>query len=1145
MASLVNPFNINGNYPIAGQDNDSQGFRDNFTNIKNNFIFIKQEVEDLQSKVILKSALSGSSLDNNFLGSQVKNIQTKNQSETVYDWGEVGAATATEIQLDLALGNIHKLNATGSIKINSVIKNWPAALQFARLLFYVNISSVENTLELPSTLTTDLSGIPGLRTVSSSRLITFTDPGDYIFEFSSVDSGTTTFVRELTRGNPVFRDPNFYMAGIGGYPTPTLRLGWGNLFAVSAKIDSNTKAGTDTFSVRGGVTSFQNFADGGNNPATMTQAGFSVAKSRTADPGAAGAANPTETVVNTGDYIGYFNGLAFTKNKDDSNNSYQQVAAIGMYATGSNTSYGLGGNIVISTKRDGGVMTPAVTIDNDQNVIITGCLTVNGTTTTINSTVMTVDDKNIIVASGAASATLANGAGLSVDTAFANIEYVNSGLTLASDDRWSFNKAVTIGMPSTLSNSTATGALVVQGGVGVGGDLNVGGTFGLASTTDATSSTTGAFSVAGGISAQKNIIAGTNLYSNATTTASNLNAGAFQVQGGAAIKGNLYVGGQTVDGALKGGMFVLAGSRATDVSTGALVVKGGVGIAGNLYVGDAGGANGLVITSTLRTNGTAMINSNADARSATAALRVIGGTLFESNVVIGIGSGSQGRVFIDNSENVTAGDISTGGLVLGNGSARVGMSVSGDINIGTSDSGSIFILNREAARGTPITSPIKPNETVLTGGNPTLGAMTALGGVNVFGNLHIGQPHDGTSYDNNTNTWSGVYNGATTKPVGAWSGNLVLNSGAWATNFNSGALQIKQVILADGSTSDGGLGVAGNVYANGASYLGGLGFSSSYANLVAASSTESTKGGTDPNGSLTVLGGAGIQSKLNVGGVIAANAGINSTSKTIGSIVITGSGGLGVGGGITAANISLDAATNTQESLLVPTGTLLTTPKVGAVEFASGVWYATPTTSSRAVIQTPHMYVISGNAAFNNGSLIPTAGTNTAYGIFGGTSGTAGQLTVAASTTYEFEIQLNITHALTPSSGTLLFNFGGTATYTMYHYQVSVVPQVYTDGVATAAAPTSPVDTVWSGTTTLPSISTGQAIILTANTLANKSIRAKGILVINVGGTVIPQIGFGAPNAPGVITRALQGSYWKMSPVGGASDISTGNFAAS
>ena len=42
MASLVNPSNINGNFPIAGQDNDSQGFRDNFTNIRNNFAFSQQ-----------------------------------------------------------------------------------------------------------------------------------------------------------------------------------------------------------------------------------------------------------------------------------------------------------------------------------------------------------------------------------------------------------------------------------------------------------------------------------------------------------------------------------------------------------------------------------------------------------------------------------------------------------------------------------------------------------------------------------------------------------------------------------------------------------------------------------------------------------------------------------------------------------------------------------------------------------------------------------------------------------------------------------------------------------------------------------------------------------------------------------------------
>ena len=49
MASNINPNNINGNYPVAGQDNDSQGFRDNFTNISNNFSFAQTEITALQN----------------------------------------------------------------------------------------------------------------------------------------------------------------------------------------------------------------------------------------------------------------------------------------------------------------------------------------------------------------------------------------------------------------------------------------------------------------------------------------------------------------------------------------------------------------------------------------------------------------------------------------------------------------------------------------------------------------------------------------------------------------------------------------------------------------------------------------------------------------------------------------------------------------------------------------------------------------------------------------------------------------------------------------------------------------------------------------------------------------------------------------
>ena len=65
MTSSINPNNINGAYPVAGQDNDSQGFRDNFTNIKTNFDYASAEITDLQSKVVLKAALTGTTLNNN------------------------------------------------------------------------------------------------------------------------------------------------------------------------------------------------------------------------------------------------------------------------------------------------------------------------------------------------------------------------------------------------------------------------------------------------------------------------------------------------------------------------------------------------------------------------------------------------------------------------------------------------------------------------------------------------------------------------------------------------------------------------------------------------------------------------------------------------------------------------------------------------------------------------------------------------------------------------------------------------------------------------------------------------------------------------------------------------------------------------
>lgn len=1142
MASLVNPFNINGNYPIAGQDNDSQGFRDNFTNIKNNFVFIKQEVEDLQSKVVVKTALAGTTLDNNFLGSQLKNLQLKNLSETIYDWGQVGAATATEVQLDLSLGNIHKLQATGSIKINSIIKNFPSALQFARLLFYFSIDSVTRTLELPNTLTTDVTGIPGLRTVAGSKVITFTEPGNYIFEFSSVDSGSTVFVRELTKGNPVFRDPNFYMSGIGTYARPSLYVGWGNLIPIGSKIDA-TKSGADTLSIRGGVTSFMNQDDAGNDPTTMTSAGFSIAKSRTVDQGA-GVTSPTEIPVNSSDYIGYFNALAYLPTLDQVGvKTYQQVGSIGFYANGANADGKFGGNIVISTKRDGGALTAAVIIDVNQNVTINGSLDVRGNTTVVESTVVNVKDVNIVVASGSPNAASANAGGISVDYVQANILYFTNSADATLNNRWNINKPVTISDTTGATlGTTNTGALVVGGGISMGGNLNIGGNLSLTASTEATSTTAAAFALSGGLSAVKNIIAGGNLFANSISTSSNLSSGAFQIQGGAAILGNLYVGGQTTSGLTQSGVYVLASSQSTTTSSGALVVKGGAGIAGNVYLSDASSANGVVITSTLNVSGTSLTDANATVRTATSALRVKGGSIFEGNIVIGVGSSSgnigPGRVFIDNNQNAVLGLISTGGLVLGNGTATVGMSVSGDFNLGTTNTGALYILNQNFSLGTVIATQPTPYVPILSGTTPFYGALTAKGGANIFGNVYIGQPHDGTLYNSGTGVYTGTLNPATNRPIGAWSGNLYLQSGNQSTQFNNGALVVQQVRLADGSTSDGGMGIAGNVHVGQGLWIGEQ--LSAVGNLVVVNTTESTGAST---GSIMTLGGVYITKRLNVAGNVVLSSSTPSrydAGTPIGALLVTGTGGVYVAGAVTTG-----PSAGTIPSIVMNAGTLTSGANIGAVEFASpttgvGLYYASPTTGSRGIIDTSHYYAISGNASLNAGATINSGATY--YGAFGGSAGTAGALSVIATTTYEIDIKLTVAHAATPTASTFLFTFGGTATYAYYNYEVLFVNSNMGDGtVAPSAQGASGSLTEFaSATGTMPSTTTG--VVAASNTFMQKTIRVRGLVRTNTAGTMVPQVGWGT--SPATIVNTVGLSYFKATPIGSTATVSVGSFSA-
>ena len=93
---------------------------------------------------------------------------------------------------------------------------------------------------------------------------------------------------------------------------------------------------------------------------------------------------------------------------------------------------------------------PAAYGDITGTVVIAGNLQVDGTTTTINSTTVTVDDLNLVLASGAASAAAANGAGITVDGASASFTYDSA------TDRWTMNKTLATDLVGNVTGTVSS-----------------------------------------------------------------------------------------------------------------------------------------------------------------------------------------------------------------------------------------------------------------------------------------------------------------------------------------------------------------------------------------------------------------------------------------------------------------------------------------------------------------------------------------------------------------------------------------------------------------------------------------------------------------------------------------------------------------
>lgn len=119
--STVTFTNIDEEYPVAGQDNDTQGFRDNFREIKTSLQSANTELGTLLTNA---ARLDQS---NDFNGNVISNASTRTTSEEVYNTGNINQDTPIE-WTDGSFQNV-----TIDTDVTLILSGWPETGKFGKI----------------------------------------------------------------------------------------------------------------------------------------------------------------------------------------------------------------------------------------------------------------------------------------------------------------------------------------------------------------------------------------------------------------------------------------------------------------------------------------------------------------------------------------------------------------------------------------------------------------------------------------------------------------------------------------------------------------------------------------------------------------------------------------------------------------------------------------------------------------------------------------------------------------------------------------------------------------------------------------------------------------------------------------------------
>lgn len=142
--SNLNYSAIDETYPVAGQDNNSQGFRGNFAAIKTSLATAETAITTLETNTAKLNAT------NDFLGNAINNATYNRLHGAVYTLSNI----TTPQDLSINNGPLQYVSFAGTTSIT--FKNWPATGKFA--LVRVHLYSDGNGIRT-ATLATEAGGV--------------------------------------------------------------------------------------------------------------------------------------------------------------------------------------------------------------------------------------------------------------------------------------------------------------------------------------------------------------------------------------------------------------------------------------------------------------------------------------------------------------------------------------------------------------------------------------------------------------------------------------------------------------------------------------------------------------------------------------------------------------------------------------------------------------------------------------------------------------------------------------------------------------------------------------------------------------------------------------------------------------------------